>query len=286
MSRIVLLLVLLLSTLAAHAVQVTDDRGVTVVLDHPPQRIVSLLPSLSETVCGLDQCERLVGVDRYSNYPGSLRLLPQLGGGMDPNIEAIVALKPDVVLLSIVSRGSAQLESLGLKVVALKVETFADAQRMMETLGTLMDVADAPRLWQETQAGIDAAARTLPPQVRRLRVFFEIGRGPYAAGESSFIGEMLARLGVQNIAPASLGPFPSLNPEFIVKADPDLIIVSDAGRADMAQRPGWSSLRAVREQRICSLSPEQNDIVSRPGPRMAEAAGILANCIAGKGLSR
>jgi len=286
MSRIVLFLVLLLGTLAAHAAQVTDDRGITVVLDHPPQRIVSLLPSLSETVCGLDQCRRLVGVDRYSTYPGSLRLLPQLGGGMDPNIEAIVALKPDVVLISIASRGSAQLEALGLKVVALKVETFEDAQRMTDTLGRLMDVADAPRLWQDIQAGIDSAARTLPPEVKHLRVFFEVGRGPYAAGESSFIGEMLSRLGVRNIVPASLGPFPRLNPEFIVKANPDLIIVSDEGGADMAQRPGWAGIRAVRERRICSLSPEQNDIVSRPGPRMAEAARILAGCIAGKGLSQ
>ena len=79
----------------AHAYQVTDDRGVSVSFAQPPRRIVSLLPSLTETVCALGQCDRLVGVDRYSNYPDRVKKLPQVGGGLDPNIEAIVALKPD-----------------------------------------------------------------------------------------------------------------------------------------------------------------------------------------------
>jgi iron complex transport system substrate-binding protein len=91
-----LLLALALISLchAVHALQVTDDRGNTLRLDRAPQRIVSLLPSLTETVCALGQCQRLVGVDRYSNYPESVTKLPQVGGGMDPNIEAIVALHP------------------------------------------------------------------------------------------------------------------------------------------------------------------------------------------------
>jgi len=84
----------------AQALQVTDDRGVTVTFTQTPQRIVSMLPSLTESVCAMEQCQRLVGVDRYSNFPDSLKNLPKLGGGMDPNIEAIVALKPDVVLVS------------------------------------------------------------------------------------------------------------------------------------------------------------------------------------------
>jgi len=105
--------------LPVAALQITDDRGVLVTLAQPPQRIVSLLPSLSETVCELGQCHRLVGVDRYSNYPASLQKLPQLGGGLDPNIELIVALKPDVVLLAKSSRARDRLEALGLKVVAL-----------------------------------------------------------------------------------------------------------------------------------------------------------------------
>jgi iron complex transport system substrate-binding protein len=95
----VLGLALALST-AQAAIQVTDGRGVAVELPQPPRRIVSLLPSLTETVCALGGCERLVGVDRYSNWPAHVKALPVVGGGIDPHIEAIVALKPDLVLVS------------------------------------------------------------------------------------------------------------------------------------------------------------------------------------------
>ena len=84
----------------ASALELVDDRGVRVVLDHPPQRIVSLLPSLTEMVCDLGQCRRLVGVDRYSNYPAHVRSLPKVGGGLDPSLELIVGLRPDLVLLA------------------------------------------------------------------------------------------------------------------------------------------------------------------------------------------
>ena len=121
-----LLALLWLGASAAQALQVTDDRGVTLNFAQAPQRIVSLLPSLAETVCELGHCGRLVGVDRYSNYPASLQKLPQVGGGLDPNIEAIVALKPDVVLMAKSSRAGERLEALGLKVVALEPKTHAD----------------------------------------------------------------------------------------------------------------------------------------------------------------
>ena len=77
---------------AAHAVDIVDQRGRTVRLDRAPQRIVSLLPSLTESVCELGECHRIVGVDRFSNWPDAIKQLPQLGGGIDPNIEAVVAL--------------------------------------------------------------------------------------------------------------------------------------------------------------------------------------------------
>ena len=136
-------LLVLLQSFAAQAVEVVDDRGFRTTLAHAPQRIVSLLPSLTETICELGYCQRLVGVDRYSNFPTSLQSLPQLGGGMDPNIEAIVALKPDVVLMAKSSRAHERLEALGLKVVALEPKTYADVQRVTLTLGQLLAVADA-----------------------------------------------------------------------------------------------------------------------------------------------
>lgn len=270
--------------LHAAGLQVTDDRGVVVSLPQSPQRIVSLLPSLTETVCELGQCHRLVGVDRYSNHPASVRSLPKAGGGIDPNIEAIVALRPDVVLMATSSRGVQRLEALGLKVLAMEPKSSTDAQRVMGKLGQLLEVPDADRIWRAIDAGVSAAAQSLPPGARKLRVYYEVSAGGYAAGTQSFIGEMMARLGVQNIVTPELGPFPRINPEYVVRANPDLIMIGARNVQGMAQRPGWSGMRALREQRVCVFTEAESDVLVRPGPRMAEAARVMARCIASKGL--
>jgi iron complex transport system substrate-binding protein len=277
------LITLYLLATTSHALQVTDDRGVMVTLTQSPLRIVSLLPSLTETVCELGRCDRLVGVDRYSNYPDSVQKLVQVGGGLDPNIEAIVALKPDVVLMAKSSRAVERLEALGLKVVTLEPKTHGDVQRVMLKIGALLKVPDAQRIWRDIDAGVSAAARSLPPSVRVLRVYFEVNQGPYAAGESSFIGETLSRFGVRNIVPAKLGPFPKLNPEFVVRANPTLIMVSQSNVNGLQARPGWHSIRALREGRLCVFSTQEANVMVRPGPRMAEAARLMAQCIARKG---
>jgi len=266
----------------AHALQVTDDHGTVVNFDKTPQRIVSLLPSLTETVCELGQCDRLVGVDRYSNYPASVQHLLQVGGGLDPNIEAIVALRPDVVLMATSSRAGERLQALGIKVVALEPKSHADVQRVMLKLGQVLDVPDAARIWRAIDAGVSAAAQSLPASVRGARVYFEVNQGPYAAGESSFIGETLTRLGAKNIVPAKLGPFPKLNPEYIVRANPDLIMIGQRSADGMAQRPGWQGIRALREQRVCVFPTEQANVLVRPGPRMAEGARLMAQCLSDK----
>ena len=268
--------------LPAQALQVTDDRGVTVTFARVPQRIVTLLPSLTETVCELGQCARLVGVDRYSNYPLSVQALPQMGGGLDPNIEAVVALQPDVVLLATSSRAAERFEALGLKVLALEPKSHADVRRVLEVVGQLLEIHDAQRVWRTIDAAVGAAARSLPAAVKNTRVYFEVSGAPHGAGESSFIGETLIRLGAKNIIPAAMGAFPKLNPEFVVRADPDLIMVSARNAPSMAQRPGWAKLRAIREQHICVFSEEQSDVLVRPGPRMAEGARIMAQCLAQK----
>lgn len=267
---------------SAHAYEVTDDTGVRTRFAQPPQRVVSLLPSLAETVCALDQCARLVGVDRYSDYPASLKTLPQVGGGLDPNIEAIVALHPDVVLMATSSRAAERLRALGLNVVSLEPKTHADVQRVMLKIGEVLGMPDAARVWRAIDAAVSAAAQSVPDSAKATRVYFEVNQGPYAAGESSFIGETLTRLGVKNIVPAKLGPFPKLNPEFVVRANPDLIMVGDRHANGMTQRPGWPSIRAVRENRICVFSPAQADALVRPGPRMAEGARLMAQCLSDK----
>ncbi|MBA3593616.1 MAG: ABC transporter substrate-binding protein [Polaromonas sp.] len=283
MKRLMLLLLAGIACwLPAQALQVVDDRGAAISFTQSPQRIVSLLPSLTESVCALGQCQRIVGVDRFSNHPVSVRSLPVMGGGLDPNIEGIVALRPDVVLLSVSSRASQRLESLGIKVVALEPKSHADVRRVLSVLGVLLEVPEelgAARLWRVIDASVSAAAQSLSPKARDTRVYFEVSRGPYAAGESSFIGETLKRLGVKNVVPAALGPFPKLNPEFVVRANPDVIMIGNRSMQAMVPYPGWASIKAVRDKRICVFGVDESDVVVRPGPRMAEAARLMARCL-------
>ena len=265
----------------AQAVVLRDDRGVDVNIARAPQRIVSLLPSLTETVCALGQCQKLVGVDRYSNWPESVNHLPRMGGGIDPNIESVVAAKPDLVLMATSARGAERLQALGLTVLALEPRTHADVQRVLRVIGQALHLpqADSDRAWSQIDAGVQAAAQSVPAKAKQQRVYFEVGSAPYGASESSFIGETLQRLGARNILPASMGPFPKINPEFVVRAQPDIIMVGDSNFADMQSRPGWTNLSALRMQRVCHFKPQESDVLVRPGPRMAEGARLMAACL-------
>lgn len=263
----------------AKNITVVDDRGVSVTFEQTPKRIVSLLPSLTETVCALELCHRLVGVDRYSDFPKIVQRLPQVGGGLDPSVEAIVALQPDLVLMGTSTRAADHLRTLGLNVVALEPKTHADVERVIIKIGQLLDVPDPQKIWRSIDTAVSNAAKSVPQSAKTTRVYFEIDQGPYAAGETSFIGETLTRLGVKNIVTAKLGAFPKLNPEFVVRADPDLIMVGQRSAVGLMQRPGWSRISAVRHQKICIFSADQSNVLVRPGPRMAEAAQIMANCL-------
>jgi iron complex transport system substrate-binding protein len=152
---------------------------------------------------------------------------------------------------------------------------------VLKTLGEVLGLppSNAMQLWQGMDAQLNAVAASLSPNARGSRVYIEVGRGPYAASESSFIGQTLARMGARNIVPASLGPFPQLNPEFVLRADPDVLIVSSRSSEGLVLYPGWASMRAVRAKRVCVLSPEQADMVVRPGPRLADGARLLAQCL-------
>ena len=272
-------------SVAAQSVQITDGRGAQVQLAKPPQRIVSLLPSLTESLCALGGCERLVGVDRYSNWPAHVKTLPVVGGGLDPNIESIVALKPDLVLVSMASRAVARMEALGLKVVALEPRTHEEARTVMQKIGQLLALPPtqgADRVWAGIEADLNKAAASVPEAMRGQRVYFEASRGPYAAGEKSFIGQTLTRLHLRNVVDARQGPFPRLNPEYVVKQDPDLLMAGERSwKNGMPEYPGWAQMRAVKQGAICSFTPEESDILVRPGPRMAEGAQLIARCLNG-----
>ena len=274
--------VLALSGRAASAkVAIRDDRGVTVTLDAPPRRIISLLPSLTESVCALGACDRLVGTDRFSNWPPSVEALPKLGGVDDAQVERIVALKPDVVLASVAARVMDRLESLGVRVLAFEARSRGDVKRTLAALGQVLQVPrKADEVWAGLERDIRAAAARVPTAQRGQRVYFEVDPTPYAAGPDSFIGETLRELGLGNALSADLGPFPKLNPEFVVRTQPDIVMAVQASVAEMAGRPGWGALRALREHRTCGFPLVTYEIIVRPGPRMGEAAAALADCLA------
>lgn len=280
--RLLAALSLLALALAAVAQPVTvrDGRDRMLTLPAPPQRIVSMLPSITETVCALGGCARLVGVDRFSNWPAEVARLPQLGGLDDAQLERLVALKPDVVLLPKSSRIIDRLEALGQRVLVFESQSHADVQRSLAAVAQLLgEPSRGTEAWARVVAQIEAAAARVPPALRGRKVYFEVASAPYTAGEASFIGETLRLMGLANAVPASLGPFPKLNPEFVVRAQPDLVLVSQRELATMRERPGWSGLRALQAGQACGFDSVRYEILVRPGPRIGEAAGYIADCL-------
>lgn len=267
------------------AYTVVDAVGNKVHFDKAPQRIVTLLPSLAETVCALDACDRIVGRDRYTVWPPEMvQRVPDVGGGLDPRIEAIVALRPDVVLISASSRVSERLRHLGLRVVVLEPKTLDQVRDVMAIVGQVLGLppSKAAQVWQRMDASISRTAAQIPPALRGKRLYFEVSRGPYAAGATSFIGELITRMGLGNIVDKNMGPFPKLNPEFVVLKNPDFILAGDRSAGEMQLYPGWRHLPAVKNEQFCLFTLEQMDVLIHPGPRMDESAQIIRDCVLGK----
>ena len=283
MARLWLFFCLNLWLTAAAAVTVTDDRQVAVTFTQAPKRIVTLLPSLAETVCVLGACDRLVGTDKHANWPASVKALPKLGGLDDTQLEALVRLKPDVVLLAKSARIIARLEALGIPVLALEPQTHADVHRVLQTVAVALhlpnaqDQADA--VWQNIQRQVSQAKLNIPVQAINATVYLEASTGGYAAGEVSFIGEIMRQLGLKNIVTSSMGAFPKLNPEFVVRANPQLVVLAQPMATHLSQRPGWSTIAAIKNKRVCAFPSEQADILVRPGPRLGEAAQLISDCV-------
>jgi iron complex transport system substrate-binding protein len=138
---------------------------------------------------------------------------------------------------------------------------------------------EAERVWAAIERDTRAATERVPAALRGHRVYFEVDSSPYAAGAGSFIGETLAQLGLSNAVPVELGPFPKLNPEYVVRLQPDIVMAVDRAIAEMPRRPGWASIKALKEGRTCGFTPVRYELLIRPGPRMGEAALALADCL-------
>jgi iron complex transport system substrate-binding protein len=244
-----------------------------------PHRIVTLSPSLTEAVCALGHCAELVGTDRYSTWPSSVAALPKVGGLEDALIERIVTLQPDMVLLGPRSRAGERLQALGVPVQTFDARTHADLKHMLLALGqALGEPARAAELVARMEAELDAAARRVPAAWRGRSVYIEIG-AVHAASRASFIGETLARLGLVNVIGSEQGLFPKVSPEAVVLRAPDLVIGPSIHVATLADRPGWARIPAVRHKHLCALDEPRMDLLSRPGPRLGEAAHMVVDCL-------
>ncbi len=261
--------------------KVADARQKTVVFDAPVQRIVSLQPSFTEAICALGACDRLVGVDRFSSWPEQVAGLPKVGSLRDPDMEKILALKPDVVLVRPNHRLDEKLEKLGIKVLTLNAQTHGDVARELEVLSTLLGrPGEGTRLWRQTQQGLARYRQAMPREWLGKKVYFELHSGMAAAGELSFIGQTLQSLGLVNIAGADLPMYPKLSPEYVVRANPDVMItMADMLAPQPTERPGWGRLNALQSQRHCRIPNANYDVMVRPGPRIDEAARQIVQCL-------
>jgi len=155
----------------------------------------------------------------------------------------------------------------------------SDEKRALQKLDAMLGSSESARVWNQIEKEIMRANKQLSAKYANIRVYFEVNPAPFAAGSTSFIGEILTQLNVVNIIPKALGPFPKINPEFVVQTKPDVILLTESTVADIQRRPGWSSIPAVSKNRICAFTGKQNDVLVRPGPRMGEAALIISQCI-------
>jgi iron complex transport system substrate-binding protein len=251
-------------------------------LEHTPQRVITLLPPLTEIVCALHECARLVATDRYSDWPESVKTLPKTGGLDDPQIEQILLLKPDVVILAHAIQVENRLRALGVPTFEVKTETYADLSRTIAAIGLLLGVPEqAAEMRRDIERSLATAVEAAKVSLngRTPLVYYEVDNGPYSAGPDSFIGWMLNQLRAQNIVTADLGPFPRLNPEYVVVHNPDVIFASPTEAPNLGHRAGWDHIRAVKENRICTYPRAVQDTIEHAGPRMPEGLRALADCL-------
>ncbi len=275
---VVFLVVCLFSSALAssYPLSITDDLGRSITLKSEPKRIIAMLPSHTETIFALGAGAKLVGIDEYSNYPKlETSKIQKVGNSFVPNLEAIAALKPDLVLAdeSTSSKLVQNLEKLGITVYGASAQTYLETFEKIAVLGRLINrEANSLRLITGMRSEINSITAKIAGRPR-VSAYFEVDPTPYAAGPSSFIGEMLSRAGGINILPATLGAFPKISPELVVSSNPSVII--GAKLEDLLLRPGWATIAAVKNNRVYRATSEENDAIVRPGPRLPVALKIL-----------
>lgn len=243
------------------------------------QRVVSLTPSATEVVAALGATKLLVGVDDYSTYPPEVTSLPKVGSFIQPNLEEIVKLKPTLVIVDDVHGATAgALKDAGVATVECSMHALPDVKSALVTIGARLGrSAEAEKVAHEIDAAIDAAAAKKP--AKRLKVLAIIDReagglgGLVAAGPGSWIDELLAIVGAENVLAASGIRYPKISLEEVLRGAPDVIIdLSYPARASVAE---WNAIDvpAVKTHRVVGLA---DPFLVAPSPRVVEALTKLA----------
>jgi len=250
-----------------------------------PQAIVSLSPSSTELLFAIGAGEQVIAVDEYSDYPAEALEKPHDLSGFEPNVEAIAALNPDLVVMES-TQVQEQLEALGITVfVGLAPATFDDLYTQIEQLGAATGhIAEAAELVGQMQTDIAAALAAVPAQPQPLTIYHELDPTFYSVTSNSFIGQVYTLFGLSNIADGVEpgNDYPQLNAEYIISAAPDVIFLADTKYAGetaetVAARPGWDAIPAVANGNVVEMD---DDISSRWGPRIIDYIKAVSAALA------
>jgi iron complex transport system substrate-binding protein len=270
---------------AAYPRAVVDDEGTTVMLPQRPERIISLTPATTEIVFALGAGDRLVGRGDFDDYPPEAAELPGVAAFTGVNHEALVGLTPDLVLAGGNSftppEDIRRIRQLGVPVLVLYAGTVEGVLDDIQLVGRAIDAApESDALTAAMQQRIDEVTGAVAG-LDRPRVFYQIGSEPaiYGPAPDSFVADLVALAGGQPITTTDPAVF-EISVERLVEQDPQVIVLGDAQwgvcPADVAARPAWGSMTAVREG---AIRPVNDTIVTRPGPRLAEGLAALALAI-------
>ena len=261
---------------------VVDSSGTAVVIEAPPQRIISYSPGATEILFAIDAGSRVVATDRFSNYPPETSTLPKLEYS-SPDPEAALAQEPDLVLFATRQRDQVQ-QFRDLGMALLFIEEADSIEGVFDNILLFGELSgnerQAESLVASMRSRIEAVTRTIDDVEQGPRVFYEITADLYTASPDTFIGSMLSLLKAQNVAAGAQSPFPQLSAEAVIEADPQLVLLSDAAFGEsletVAARPGWGDISAVVNERV---HPIDANIVDRPGPRIADGIEAMARLL-------
>ena len=259
---------------------VTDDFGDTLRLAFAPKRIVSLNPTTTELLFAIGAGPRVVGRTTYDIFPAEVRAVPDLGPGLRPNVEAVLAAHPDLVLLyaSADNRDAARrLRASGVATAAYRIDRIADMERVTLVLGRLAgDTAAAHRTVDSVRATLDRV-RSVTASLPHPSAFWPLWESPLlSVGGGSFLNELLEIAGARNVFADLSQPSPAVSFEELLRRDPDVIIASAASNQRFAATDRFRTLRAVREHRILVVD---STIATGPSARVGASAVSLARLL-------